>query len=157
MSSKIIVGAEIEGIAEAQVDVSLSSEMKYRIDVELAKTLENVGGLGDIAVEETKIWPPFQHPRVVPRTAIIQLVEGYNIVRFWVLRNEVAHQPGGTASDQIELVFGSERCSHKAFSTCHQYVLYIWQGCERTLSSQQRCVSPESIVYEEPRFEAGGF
>ena len=91
MRSEYVVLREVEGVSEAQVNVRLRSEMEDGVDVEFAKALEDVGRLCHIAVEEVEVRPSFEHPRVVPRAAIVQLIERDNIVRMRVLFNEMAY------------------------------------------------------------------
>lgn len=65
MCPEYVVLGERQRIAEAQVDMSLRREMEDRVDVILAKALEHIGVLCDVAMVETEIRPPFQHSGVV--------------------------------------------------------------------------------------------
>lgn len=96
MRSEYVVLREVEGVSEAQVNVRLGSEMEDGVDVEFAKALQDIGRLCHITVKEVEVWPPFEHPRVVPRAAVVQLIERDHIVRMRVLFNEMAYQPGCT-------------------------------------------------------------
>lgn len=55
MRSEHVILGEIEGIAKAQVNMSLRRKMKYGVNLERAEALEYIGRLCDVSMEETKI------------------------------------------------------------------------------------------------------
>lgn len=93
-----VVPTKLQRVAKAEIDVCLSSEMDNNVDLELPQTAQHILSLRHVAVEEGEVRAAFQHPRVVPRAAVVELVEGDDIVCIRVFGREVPNDPRGTGS-----------------------------------------------------------
>lgn len=85
MRTDNIVVSERIRVAETQIDMRLCSKMEDRINLVRAQALQDIIVLGEISMEELEIRSTFQHPGVVERTAIVELVEADDVVCVWVL------------------------------------------------------------------------
>jgi hypothetical protein len=73
----------------------LGGKMEYRIDLKPSKALYHIGSPCYVAMVEMEIRSALQHPRVVSRTAVVQLVKGDDVVMIRVLSHKMSNKPGG--------------------------------------------------------------
>lgn len=85
-------------VAEAQVDVRLRGEVQHGVDAVALHAVDHVGRVRDIALVEGEVGPVCEEGRVVEGGAVVELVEGDDVVRVGVGQREVADQPAGTKS-----------------------------------------------------------
>jgi len=88
---------EAVGVAEAQVDVRLGSEMKHRVNFMALHAVQDLGRVGEVAVVEGKVASVIEGPRVIQGGAVVELVKGDYVVGMRVGEGEVADDPRCTA------------------------------------------------------------
>lgn len=71
---------ELVGVSEAQVDVGLGGKVEDGIDVMPLEAVHDLGGVGDVAMVEGEIPLVVEHPGIVQRRTVVELVEGHDIV-----------------------------------------------------------------------------
>ena len=71
---------ELERVAEAQVDVGLRREVEDRVDLVRGEAAHHVLDLGHVAVVEGEVGLGVEDARVVQGRAIVELVEGDDVV-----------------------------------------------------------------------------
>lgn len=106
MRADEVVPAELQRIAKAEIDVRLRGEMHNHVDLELAQAAQDILPLRHVAVEEGEVRPALEHAGVVARAAVVQLVEGDDVVGARILCGEVSDDPGGTAEVSGNLLIG---------------------------------------------------
>lgn len=84
---------ELVRIAEAQVDVRLRGEVEDCVDLVLAEHTLHVCWRCDVPVLECEIILVVENPRVVEGRAVVELVEGDDVVMAGVCEDEVAGEP----------------------------------------------------------------
>jgi hypothetical protein len=94
--AKHIVLREEVGVAETQVHVCMRREVEDGINIVLLQAFDHVARYGDIAVKEAEVRLRLQHARIVQRAAVVELVEGNNVVCVGIFDGKVAHQPRPT-------------------------------------------------------------
>ena len=85
-------------VTETQIDVGLCGEVEDSIDLVSLEAVHDLGGVGDVAMVEGEVALVVQDPGVVQGRAVIELVEGDNVVGIGVGQGQVAYQPASTAS-----------------------------------------------------------
>jgi len=93
MRTHIIVSRKALGVAEAEVDMALCGEVEDGIDLVVPKTSQHVLAAYNVAVEETEIWPTFEHACIVKGAAVVQLIERDDIIRCRILHDKMSYQP----------------------------------------------------------------
>lgn len=88
-------------VTEAQVDVRLRGEVEDGVDVVALEAVHHLGGVGDVALVEGEVALVIEGARVVERRAVVELVEGDNVVGLGVCEGQVAHQPAGTEEREM--------------------------------------------------------
>ncbi len=112
----------------------LRCEVKDSIDLVTLQTIDHILWTCHVSVHEAEVRLILQQARIVPRAAVVELVEGDNSVRRWILRHQMSDEPRGD----------------EAFTSGDQNVVDIWERVEATLSSEYWCVSPKPVIREEP-------
>lgn len=102
MSAVDIGVRETVGIAEAQVHVGLGREVQNCVDLVAIQTIQYLIGVGYVALDEGEVASLIQSPRIVERAAVIQLIEGYDVVGIRVVEGEVPDIPRSTATSQSD-------------------------------------------------------
>jgi hypothetical protein len=88
-------------ITKAQVNMGLSGEVEDCINIVVLHALHHIGRLGDVSKEEREIVLALQSPSIVEGRAVVQFVEGYNIVGVGVRQGKVSNQPTGSFSVSV--------------------------------------------------------
>jgi hypothetical protein len=96
MRAEHVILRENVRVAETQVYVRMRGEVEDRINIVLLQAFDHITGYGDIAVKEAEIWLRLQHARIVQRAAIVELVEGNNVVGVGIFDGKVARKPRPT-------------------------------------------------------------
>ncbi len=78
--------------------MGLSRQVEDGVDLVSSQTFDNICPTRYVAMEEGKVRSSFQHARVVPRAAVIQLVERNDCIVIRVLGYQVSNKPGRTNS-----------------------------------------------------------
>jgi hypothetical protein len=73
--------------------VRLRGEVEDGVNLVLSKSALDVRWRCDISVLERKIWLVIEDARVVEGGAIVELVEGHDIVVLGICEDQVAHEP----------------------------------------------------------------
>lgn len=94
--AKDVVFGEGIRVTKTQIHMRVGREVEDGVDAVIPEALQHVAWPCYIAVEEAEIWLRLQHARIVQRAAVIQLVEGYDVVMVGILDCQVAHQPRAT-------------------------------------------------------------
>lgn len=80
-------------VTKTQVDVGLRSEMEDGIDIVALQTVHDFGGVCNVAMVEGEVALVLEDARVVQGSAVVELVEGDDIVRVGVGQGEMSYQP----------------------------------------------------------------
>ena len=88
-------------VAKAKVDMRLSSKMEDGVDLMALHAVDDFGRIGDISLIEGKIPLIVEHASVVQRRAVVQLIEGHDVVRLRIRQGEMADNPA-SALDQCQ-------------------------------------------------------
>lgn len=80
-------------VSEAEVHMRLCGEVEYRVDVMPLQAVDDLGRVGDVSVVEAKVPLVVQGAGVVERGAVVQLVEGDDVVSVRVGKCEVPDEP----------------------------------------------------------------
>lgn len=91
----IVFGKRVR-VTKTQIHMRVGREVEDGIDAVISEALQHVTWSRHIAVEEAEIRLRLQHASIVQRAAVIQLVEGYDVVMVGILYCQVAHQPRAT-------------------------------------------------------------
>lgn len=94
---------EAVGVAKAQIDVRLGGKVEDSVNVVTLQAVDNLRGVGDVALVEGEVALVVQGTGVVQRRAVVKLVKGDNVVRVGVGDGEVADKPASTEG-KIRLV-----------------------------------------------------
>jgi hypothetical protein len=138
----------------------LRSEVEDCVDFVLAEHTLHFCWEGDISILEYKIVLVIEHARVVEGRAVIELVEGDDVVMPGIREDEVADEP---ASTKVSLVFiyhmklafrGIQDHAHafwtfdihEACPSSYQDVLRIGQCFELGASNEHRRLFPKAIL-----------
>ena len=90
-SQDIVLGKAIR-VPEAKINVCVRREMEDCIDLEPSETISDISLARDVAMYEVEVWSGLQHPSIVSRTAVIELIKrDYGIS--WVLGYQVSDEP----------------------------------------------------------------
>lgn len=92
---------EFVRVAEAQVDVRLRSEVEDCVNLVLAKHTLYVYWRCDISVLECEVILAIENARIVEGRAVVELVEGDDIVMAGVREDEVADEPTCTGVQSV--------------------------------------------------------
>jgi hypothetical protein len=84
---------ELIGISEAQINVRLSSKVEDSINVVSLQAIHNLGGIGDISMVESKVPLIVKGSSIVQRCAVIEFIEGDDVIGVGVCQCEMSHQP----------------------------------------------------------------
>lgn len=95
-----IVREEGTRIAEAQIDMCHGRQVEDRVYLMHTHASRHIRKIRDIAMEEFEVWPALQHTRIVPRAAIVELVERDHIVSIGILDYKMSDEPRATAGVQ---------------------------------------------------------
>jgi hypothetical protein len=90
--------------------VALRGEVEDGVNIVPLQAVYHLRWVGDVALVEAEVSPLVERPRVVERAAIIELVEGDDVVRVRVCDGQVADQP---ASAIILSVRRASRGAHE--------------------------------------------
>ncbi len=94
--SAVDVGVgEAVGVSEGQVNVRLSREVEDGVNVVTLQAVHNLGWVCDITMVEREVSLIVQGAGVVEGRAVVELVEGDDVVGVWVGEGEVTNQPAG--------------------------------------------------------------
>ena len=85
-------------VTEGQINVGLGSEMEDGVNVVTLQAVHNLRWVGDIAVVKGEVSLIVQRTSVVERSAVVELIEGDDVVGIWVLESQVADQPTGAVN-----------------------------------------------------------
>ena len=96
MCAEYIVFRENVGVAETQVHVCVRREVEDGVNVVLLQAFDHVAWNRDIAVEEAEVRLRLQHAGIVQRAAVVELVEGNNVVGVGIFDGKVAYKPRPT-------------------------------------------------------------
>lgn len=88
---------ECVGVAETQVNVGLSSEMEDGVNVVSLQTVHDLGGVCDITMVEGEVSFVVKGSSVVQGGAVVEFVEGYDVVGIGVGQGQMSYQPASTA------------------------------------------------------------
>ena len=102
MSAVYICVGKLVRVAKAEVYVRLRCEMENGVDVVLAQYALHVYWRCNIAVFERKVSLLIERSRVVQCRAVVELVEGHDIVAVRVREDEMADKPTGSAHASME-------------------------------------------------------
>ena len=95
MSSVHVGVGESVGVTEGQINVGLGSEVEDGVNVVTLQAVHNLRWVGDITVVEGEVSLVVQRTGVVEGSAVVELIEGDDVVGIWVLDSQVADQPTG--------------------------------------------------------------
>jgi hypothetical protein len=95
--TKYIIVSESVGISEAQVDMGLSSKVENGVNFVAFKAVHDFRRICDIAMIEAEVPLVIECSCVVQRGAVVELVEGDDIVCIRVCHSQVSYQPASTA------------------------------------------------------------
>lgn len=100
---------------------------------------------------ESEIALVVQGSSVVQGCAVIELVEGHDVIRIWVSQGQVSYEPACTVTSQKTLEVGT--CAdlhlHEACSSSNHNILDIWQRLIFGATSEDWGLLPHSKVLEE--------
>lgn len=88
-------------VTEAQVDVGLGGEVENGVNVVALQAVEHLVGIGDVALDKGKVLAFVEGTGVVERRAVIELVEGDNVVCVGIGHGEVTDEPASTTRREI--------------------------------------------------------
>lgn len=88
-------------VTEAQVDVRLRGEVEDGVDVVALEAVHHLGGVGDVALVEGEVPLVIEGAGVVERCAVVELVEGDNVVCVGVCEGQVSYQPACAEESEI--------------------------------------------------------
>lgn len=93
-SVNVGVGESVR-VTEGQINVGLGSEVEDGVNVVTLQAVHNLRWVGDITVVEGEVSLVVQRTGVVEGSAVVELIEGDDVVGIWVLDSQVADQPTG--------------------------------------------------------------
>lgn len=89
-----------EGIAEAEIDVGLSSKMEDGINTVLSQAAKDSFFVGHVAVNELEVGARVETLGVLEGCAVVDFVEREDVVIIWIGQSEVADSPGSSTECQ---------------------------------------------------------
>jgi hypothetical protein len=87
---------ELVRIAEAEIDVGLSGEVEDGVNLVLAQHTLYVRGRCNVPMLKGKVLAVVEDASVIQGRAIVELVEGYDIVAVGVRESKVSDEPACT-------------------------------------------------------------
>jgi hypothetical protein len=91
-------------VAKAEINVGLRREMEDGVDVMLAQYALHVCRRCNVAVLEGEVPLLFKCPRIIQCRAVVELIEGDDIIVVRIREDEMANNPTGSAHGSIELL-----------------------------------------------------
>ena len=91
---------ERERVAKAEIDVGLSSKMEDGINTVLSQAAKNGFFVCHVAENELEVGARVETFGVLESCAVVDLVEGEDVVIIWVGQSQVADHPGSSAECQ---------------------------------------------------------
>lgn len=88
---------ELVRVAKAQVHVRLRREVEDGVDLVLAQHPLDVARTCDVALLKGKVGSAVEHPRVVQRRAIVELVKRHDVV-VRIPKDQMADEPAGAVA-----------------------------------------------------------
>lgn len=85
-------------VTEAQIDVRLGGEVEDGINVMASQAVHDLGWIRDIAMVEGEVALVIERPSIVQRGAVVELVEGDDVVRIWVGQGKMSYKPACTVN-----------------------------------------------------------
>ena len=80
-------------VAKAQIDVGLGGKVEDGVDIVALEAVDDLDGVGDVALVEAKVALLVEGARVVEGGAVVELVEGHDVIGVGIGEGEVSHQP----------------------------------------------------------------
>lgn len=96
MSADNVVKREGIRIAEAQIDMRLRRKMEDGVNLVRSQAFQDIGIVCKVSMEELEVRAAFQHPGIVERTAVIELVETHDVVGIRIFCHQVTDEPRST-------------------------------------------------------------
>lgn len=84
------------GVSEAQINVRLCSKVEDSINLMSLQTVHDLGGVRDIAMVECEVALVVQDSSVVQGRAVVELIEGHDIVCIRIGQGQMSYKPAGT-------------------------------------------------------------
>jgi hypothetical protein len=81
--------------------VRLRREVDHRVDVVALQAVDYLGRIGHVALVEGKVAPVVEDARVVEGRAVVQLVEGDDVVSVRVGEGEVPDEPACASTQSV--------------------------------------------------------
>lgn len=142
-------------VTEAQIDVGLSGEVEDGVDLVPLQALDDFGGVGNVAVDESEVGLFVQYTGVVERRAVVQLVEGDDVVVIRVSESEMADEPASAegfvsaAGRDTDKAQCQDRNLHEACTTGNHDVLDIGQRLELGASLEKGSILPYTDILKK--------
>lgn len=90
-------------VSETQVNVGLRGEVEDGVNVVALEAVHDLRGVRDVAMVEGEVPLIVQGAGVVERCAVVQLVEGDDVVGIGVCERQVTYQPTRTGEETCQL------------------------------------------------------
>lgn len=87
---------EVVRVAKAQVDVRLGGKVEYGVDIVSLQAVDHLGRVGDVALVKGKVALVIEHPCVVERGAVVQLVKRHDVVGIGICQGQMPYKPACT-------------------------------------------------------------
>jgi len=102
--SAVDVGVgETVRVSETQVNVGLRGEVEDGVNIVALEAVHDLRGVRDVAMVEGEVSLIVQDAGIVERCAVVQLVEGDDVVGIGVCERQVTYQPTCTGEERCQL------------------------------------------------------
>jgi len=137
MCAIYICMCECVRVTKAQINVRLCGKVENCVNIVSLQAVHDLGRVCDIAMVECEISFVIEDSRVVQGSAVVELVEGNDVVGIGIGQCEMSYKPASTvaAVRGCSCNVGANNYSHEASSSCDHNILDIRQWFELRTSN----------------------